>query len=103
MHRVPVSTDPARPTGRDGAEAQVQLGPHLDAGDTPDEQLIKRIKRVGYGFRNFDNYRLHLLLHFGVDWPPCSSPPPTATTTRSSASTPPDRVENDVVVIERPY
>jgi transposase len=30
--------------------------------------LIKKIKRVGYGFRNFDNYRLRLLLHCGVDW-----------------------------------
>jgi transposase len=29
--------------------------------------LIKKIKRVGHGFRNFDNYRLRLLLH-GVDW-----------------------------------
>jgi transposase len=30
--------------------------------------LIKRIKRVGFGFRNFDNYRLRLLLHCGVRW-----------------------------------
>jgi transposase len=30
--------------------------------------LIKRIKRVGFGFRNFRNYRLRLLLHCGVDW-----------------------------------
>jgi len=30
--------------------------------------LIKRIKRVGFGFRNFDNYRLRLLLHCGVHW-----------------------------------
>lgn len=30
--------------------------------------LIKKIKRVGPGFRNFDNYRLRLLLHCGVDW-----------------------------------
>lgn len=29
---------------------------------------VKRIKRVGRGFRNFDNYRLRLLLHCGVDW-----------------------------------
>jgi len=30
---------------------------------------IKRIKRVGRGFRSFDNYRLRLLLHCGdVDW-----------------------------------
>ena len=30
--------------------------------------LIKRIKRVGFGFRNFANYRLRLLLHCGVNW-----------------------------------
>ncbi len=30
--------------------------------------LIKRIKRVGFGFRNFANYRLRLLLHCGVTW-----------------------------------
>jgi transposase len=27
--------------------------------------LIKRIKRVGYGFRNFDNYRIRVLLYAG--------------------------------------
>jgi transposase len=30
--------------------------------------LIKKIKRVGHGFRNFSNYRLRLLLICGVDW-----------------------------------
>ncbi len=30
--------------------------------------LIKRIKRVGFGFRNFANYRLRLLLHCGITW-----------------------------------
>jgi len=30
--------------------------------------LIKKIKRVGHGFRNFTNYRLRLLLHCGVRW-----------------------------------
>ena len=30
--------------------------------------LIKSIKRVGRGFTNFDNYRLRLLLHCGVEW-----------------------------------
>ncbi len=29
---------------------------------------IKNIKRVGRGFRSFDNYRLRLLLHCGVTW-----------------------------------
>jgi transposase len=36
--------------------------------------LIKKIKRTGHGFRNFDNYRLRLLLHCGVDW---QTPSPT--------------------------
>jgi transposase len=31
--------------------------------------LIKNVKRVGHGFRNFANYRLRLLLHCGVRWP----------------------------------
>jgi transposase len=30
--------------------------------------LIKKVKRVGRGFRNFANYRLRLLLHCGVTW-----------------------------------
>lgn len=30
--------------------------------------LIKKVKRVGHGFRNFANYRLRLLLHCGVQW-----------------------------------
>jgi transposase len=30
--------------------------------------LIKKILPVGHGFRNFDNYRLRLLLHCGITW-----------------------------------
>jgi transposase len=30
--------------------------------------LIRKVKRTGHGFRNFDNYQLRLLLHCGVDW-----------------------------------
>jgi transposase len=30
--------------------------------------LIKKVKRVGHGFRNFTNDRLRLLLHCGVGW-----------------------------------
>jgi transposase len=30
--------------------------------------LIKKVKRVGHGFRSFANYRLRLLLHCGVTW-----------------------------------
>ena len=28
--------------------------------------VIKNIKRLGYGFRNFENYRLRLLLRCGA-------------------------------------
>jgi transposase len=46
---------------------------HLTAGcsNGPTEAvnlLIKQVKRVGHGFRNFENYRLRLLLHLGVRW-----------------------------------
>jgi transposase len=30
--------------------------------------IIKNIKRLGFGFRNFDNYRLRLLLRCGASW-----------------------------------
>jgi hypothetical protein len=30
--------------------------------------LVKKIKRIGHGFRNFCNYRLRLLLHCGINW-----------------------------------
>jgi transposase len=30
--------------------------------------LIEKIRRVGHGYRNFDNYRLRLLLHCGLTW-----------------------------------
>jgi transposase len=31
--------------------------------------LIEKIKRVGHGFRNLENYRIRQLLHCGVEWP----------------------------------
>ena len=46
------------PTGRPG----VSNGP-TEATNA----LIKTVKRVGHGFRNFDNYRLRLLLAVGLD------------------------------------
>jgi hypothetical protein len=30
--------------------------------------LIETVRRTGYGFRNFDNYRLRLLLSCGLKW-----------------------------------
>jgi transposase len=47
--------------------------------------LIKRIKRAGFGFRNFDNYRLRLLLHCGVDWHTPTATPIRGRTPRSVA------------------
>ncbi len=37
--------------------------------------IIKRVKRVGFGFRNFPNYRLRLLLHAGIRWTLPTTPP----------------------------
>ncbi len=31
--------------------------------------LVRKVKRVGHGFCNLANYRLRLLLHWGVRWP----------------------------------
>lgn len=36
--------------------------------------LIEKIRRIGHGFRNFDNYRLRLLLYCGVDWQTAPTP-----------------------------
>jgi transposase len=47
--------------------------------------LIKKIKRVGHGFRNFDNYRLRLLLHCGVEWHTIRATPIRGRLPRSAA------------------
>ena len=36
--------------------------------------IIKNIKRLGFGFRNFDNYRLRLLLRCGTTWKTRTAP-----------------------------
>jgi len=49
------------------------------ASNGPTEALNlcgKRVKRCGYGLRNFGHYRLRVLLHAGgVTWPQRPSPP----------------------------
>ncbi len=49
------------------------------ASNGPTEGLnlcVKKVKRCGHGFRNFDNYRLRVLLHAGgVTWPTRPQPP----------------------------
>jgi hypothetical protein len=52
-------------------EAEVLAFHTTGRSDGPTEGinlLIKKVKRVGHGFRNFNNYRLRLLLHCGVTW-----------------------------------
>jgi len=42
---------------------------HISTGPVVAQNLItEKIRRIGHGFRNFDNYRLRLLLHSGVKW-----------------------------------
>jgi transposase len=36
--------------------------------------LIEKIRRVGHGYRNWNNYRTRLLLHCGVSWPKIVTP-----------------------------
>jgi hypothetical protein len=56
------------PAGHLGAW-RAELLAYFDIGGMPNRPteainlLIKKIKRAGHGFRNFDNYRLRLLLH----------------------------------------
>jgi transposase len=50
--------------------------------------LIKKIKRVGHGFRNFGNYRLRLLLHCCVDWDTIQATPIRGRLPRSVAYKP---------------
>lgn len=41
----------------------------ISNGPTEAQNLItEKIRRIGHGFRNFENYRLRLLLHSGVEW-----------------------------------
>ncbi len=52
---------------------------HTGASNGPTEGLnlcVKRVKRCGFGFRNFEHYRLRVLLHAGgVTWPNRPTPP----------------------------
>ena len=47
--------------------------------------VIKNIKRLGFGFRNFDNYRLRLLLRCGTTWKTQAAPSIRARQPRISA------------------
>jgi transposase len=52
---------------------------HTGASNGPTEGLsllVKKVKRCGHGFRNFEHYRLRVLLHAGgVRWPSRPHPP----------------------------
>ncbi len=58
--------------------------------------IVKNIKRLGFGFRNFDNYRLRLLLRCGAPWQhQCrrtnTTPPPTRSARRARMLVQPHR------------
>ena len=41
----------------------------ISNGPTEAQNLVtEKIRRTAHGFRNFQNYRLRLLLHSGVEW-----------------------------------
>ncbi len=45
-----------------------------NAGTEGTNLIIKNIKRLGFGFRNFENYRLRLLLRCGTTWKTHTAP-----------------------------
>ncbi len=59
--------------------AEILAHHHTGASNGPTEGLnlcVKKVKRCGHGFRNFENYRLRVLLHTGgINWPARPSPP----------------------------
>ncbi len=59
--------------------AEIIAHHHSGASNGPTEGLnllVKKVKRCGHGFRNFENYRLRVLLHAGgVSWPDRPRPP----------------------------
>jgi transposase len=69
-HEIPELVRLARTldTWRDELLAYFDTGGVSNGPTEAVNALIKKIKRIGHGYRNFDNYRLRLLLHCGVDW-----------------------------------
>ena len=59
--------------------AEILAHHHTGASNGPTEGLnllVKKVKRCGHGFRNFEHYRLRVLLHAGgVTWPSRPYPP----------------------------
>jgi transposase len=70
-----------RSLGRTLASWRAEILAHHDTGASngPTEGLnllVKKVKRCGHGFRNFEHYRLRVLLHAGgVTWPSRPHPP----------------------------
>ena len=70
-----------RSLGKTLASWRAEILAHHDTGASngPTEGLnlcVKKVKRCGHGFRNFEHYRLRVLLHAGgVTWPARPRPP----------------------------
>ena len=70
-----------RSLGKTLASWRTEILAHHDTGASngPTEGLnlcVKKVKRCGHGFRNFEHYRLRVLLHAGgVTWPARPQPP----------------------------
>ena len=70
-----------RSLGKTLASWRTEILAHHDTGASngPTEGLnlcVKKVKRCGHGFKNFEHYRLRVLLHAGgVTWPARPRPP----------------------------
>ena len=73
--------DEIRSLGSTLSSWRAEILAHHDTGASngPTEGLnllVKKVKRCGHGFRNFEHYRLRVLLHAGgVTWPDTPHPP----------------------------
>jgi transposase len=41
---------------------------HTNAKSEAQNLITEKLRRIAHGMRNFENYRLRLLLHSGVEW-----------------------------------
>ena len=67
-YTTPITPPPPSPDTTQQVVTQITSLPasELDSiGQGTANNLIKRIKRIGFGFRNFDNYRIRALLYAG--------------------------------------
>jgi len=69
LHDIPELTRLAKTVSSWETEILNYHVTRISSGPTEAQNLIaEKLRRIGHGMRNFENYRLRLLLHSGVAW-----------------------------------